>query len=42
METLKEEIEEATKMQVVVGPIDSRFIPSFMESSWRPEAKEST
>ena len=42
MESLKDQIEEATKMQVLVGPIDSRFIPSFMESSWRADAKEST
>jgi len=34
MESLKTKIEEATKMQVLVGPIDSRFIPKFMQDEW--------
>ena len=42
MASLKDKIAEATGMEVLVGPIDSRFIPSFMDASWHPAAKEST
>jgi len=42
MEALKDQIQEATQMQVLVGPIDSRFIPSFIESSWRTVKAEPT
>ena len=34
MESIKTKIEEATKMQVLVGPNDSRFIPKFIQDDW--------
>lgn len=34
MEPLKKEFEDATKREVLVGPIDSRFIPRFMSDVW--------
>lgn len=34
MESIKTKIEEATKMQVIVGPNDSRYIPKFMQDEW--------